>query len=97
MSGATGPGIRLPEAAIQPRQKLERARTRGRGVSAFSRCMNSSGDITKSVVQSRRAIFNFRTTWPAAASCKPTILQSGRSGACPLTHQRQAARLRLRR
>ena len=38
----------------------------GLGTSAASRCMNSSGDITKCVVPSRQAVLSSSTTWPAA-------------------------------
>ena len=41
----------------------------GRGTSAASRCMNSSGDITMCVVPSRHAVFSLSTTCPALLHC----------------------------
>ena len=46
---------------------------RGRGTSAASRCMNSSGDITRCVVPSRQGVFNLSTTCPAALVCTRSL------------------------
>ena len=40
--------------------------SRGRGTKAASRCMSSTGDITKWVVPSRQGVLSFSTTWSAA-------------------------------
>ncbi len=42
---------------------------RGRDTNAASRCMNSSGLITRCVVPSRQGILSFSSTCPAALSC----------------------------
>ena len=34
------------------------------GTSAASRCVNSSGDMTRCVVPSRQAVLSLSTTWP---------------------------------
>jgi len=50
----------------------------GRGTSAASRCMNSSGDITKCVVPSRQGVLSLSTTCPAALVCTRSLASAGR-------------------
>ena len=52
-----------PDAAVDVAPK---AREWVAPTSAASRCMNSSGDITRCVVPSRQAVLSLSTTWPAA-------------------------------
>ena len=46
------------------------------GTSAASRCMNSSGDITRWVVPSRQGVLSSSTTCPAALVCMRLVGQS---------------------
>ena len=48
-------------------------RGRGRGTSAASRCMNSSGDMPRCVVPSRQAVLSLSTTYPAALVCTRSL------------------------
>jgi len=43
-----------------------------------SRCMNSSGDITKCVAPSRHAVFSLSTTCPAALVCTRSLASAER-------------------
>jgi predicted MFS family arabinose efflux permease len=52
--------------------------SRGLGTSAASRCMNSSGDITRWVVPSRQAVLSLSTTCPAALVCTRSLASAGR-------------------
>ena len=52
--------------------------SRGRGTSAASRCMNSSGDITKWVVPSRLGVLSLSTPCPAALVCTRSLASAGR-------------------
>ncbi len=45
---------------------------------AASRCMNSSGDITRCVVPSRHGVLSFSTTCPAALVCTRSLANAGR-------------------
>ena len=51
---------------------------RGRGTSAASRCMNSSGLKTRCVVPSRHGVFSFSSTCPAALTCTRSSESAGR-------------------
>ena len=44
---------------------------RGRGANAASRCMNSSGDITKWVVPSRQGVLSLSTHLPGGVALLP--------------------------
>ena len=50
----------------------------GRGTSAASRCMNSSGNITRCVAPSRQAVLSLSTTCPAALVCTRSLARAGR-------------------
>jgi MFS family permease len=52
--------------------------SRGLGTSAASRCMNSSGDITRWVVPSRQAVLSFNSICPAALVCTRSLGSAGR-------------------
>jgi hypothetical protein len=52
--------------------------SRGRGTRAASRCMNSSGLITRCVVPSRQGVLSFSTTCPAALVCNRSSARAGR-------------------
>lgn len=43
-----------------------------------SRCMNSSGDMTRCVVPSRQAVLSLSTTCPAALVCTRSLVSAGR-------------------
>ena len=45
---------------------------------AASRCMNSSGLITRCVVPSRHGVLSLSSTWPAALSCTLSSASAGR-------------------
>ena len=53
-------------------------RSRGRGTSAASRCMNSSGRMTKCVVPPRHRVLSFSTTCPAELICTRLSDSAGR-------------------
>ena len=58
---------------------------RGRGTSAASRCMHSSGDITRCVVPSRQGVLSFSTTCPASLHCtRSSVLRRAGDGAAQL-------------
>ncbi len=50
----------------------------GRGTNAASRCMNSSGLITRCVVPSRQGVLSVSSTCPAALSCTRSSDSAGR-------------------
>ena len=50
----------------------------GLGTSAASRCMNSSGDITRCVVPSRQGVLSLSTTCSAALVCTRSLAKAGR-------------------
>ena len=50
----------------------------GLGTSAASRCLNSSGDITRCVVPSRHGVLSLSTTCPAALVCTRSLASAGR-------------------
>ena len=52
--------------------------SRGRGTRAASRCMNSSGDITRCVVPSCQGVFSFSITCAAALHCTRSSASAGR-------------------
>ena len=52
--------------------------SRERGTSAASRCMNSSGDMTRCVVPSRQAVLSLGTTCPAALVCTRSLASAER-------------------
>ena len=57
----------------------------GLGTSAASRCMNSSGHITKCVVPSRQGVSSLSTTCPAALVCtRSSVLGRARAAAAQL-------------
>ncbi len=50
----------------------------GRGTSAASRCINSSGDATRCVVPCRQGVSSFNSTCPAALRCTHSSDSTGR-------------------
>ena len=63
--------IDSPETDIR-NYKLER------NIDEISRCMNSSGDITRCVVQSRQCVFSLSAICPAALHCTRSLARAGR-------------------
>jgi hypothetical protein len=50
---------------------------RRHGSTAASRCVNSSGDMTRRVLPSRQGVFSFSTTCPAALICTRSLARAG--------------------
>ena len=65
-------------AEIAGGEAVVRVCSRGRGVGAASRCMNSSGYITRCVVSSRNGVLRFSTIWSAALVCTRSPTRAGR-------------------
>ena len=50
----------------------------GLGTRAASRCLNSSGGITRCAVPSRQGVLSLSTTCPAALVCTRSLAKAGR-------------------
>jgi len=68
-----------PQPRIRRQHPVNRIRcSRGRGISAASRCMNSSGGVPLCVVPSRHGVLSLSSTCPAALHCTRSSDRAGR-------------------